>query len=116
MWTDNAKELLSQVEVMQDAMMNYVWSSQSGTLPTSSIELEKAAIGEATVESESVRPTWHQAPIMGGLAIGLNVFISAIEIRKLLVEYLTDGEPMRFLILISLPFQFCVLQFFLVSP
>jgi hypothetical protein len=31
------------------------------------------------------------------------------------VEYLFDGETMRLLILLSLPFQFCVVQFFLVS-
>jgi hypothetical protein len=34
---------------------------------------------------------------------------------KILIEYLTDGEAMRFLILICLPFQFAICHFFLVS-
>jgi hypothetical protein len=66
-WTDNVKDLLPHMEVMQTAMMDFLFR------PNASLE-------EKQLE-EQQRPTWHQSPILVGLTVGLNILVSALSIR-----------------------------------
>jgi hypothetical protein len=74
MWTDNVRELLAQIESMQDAMMDYIYSGPA-TAGASEKLAEKADV------VQSIRPSWHQAPLMGGLSTGLNIFLACATIR-----------------------------------
>lgn len=134
-WTDNVKDIMSELENLQEAMMDYVWLDG---------DIDNRSAEEAVVEKVYSRPTWHQSPLSCGLTVGLNVFIQALGIResplhskecnrsagrshhltcsilslagKLMTEYYVDGGAMRFLIILSMPFLFCVVHFFLVRP
>lgn len=76
MWTDNVRELIAQITATQDAMMDYIYAGPENAVYKSEKIAEEAAI------VYSNRTTWQQAPLMGGLATGLNVLLACATIRQ----------------------------------
>lgn len=72
MWTDHADQLLGQIESMQDSMMSYLWRGVGST----EVAAEPRTLEEGEEPTFTPRPTFHQAPIQVGLAVGLNVFVN----------------------------------------
>lgn len=54
------------------------------------------------------RPTRLFAPVYNGIGAALALALTLDVVRKLLVEYWLDGEKLRFLLIIIIPFLFCV--------
>ncbi|CDU25157.1 uncharacterized protein SPSC_04991 [Sporisorium scitamineum] len=81
---------------------------------------EKEVSGEDLVDQlESGEPKLEEgrsvnmfAPLYTGLSLGLNLFLSGLLIRRLLIESLLDGRWLRMTIALALPFIMCIIQFF----
>ncbi|KIM25812.1 hypothetical protein M408DRAFT_204530 [Serendipita vermifera MAFF 305830] len=58
------------------------------------------------------RPTRLFAPIYNGLGAALGLALTLEGLRKLLIEYWTDGQLTRFSLIATFPFLFCVSLFF----
>ncbi|TKY85615.1 hypothetical protein EX895_005777 [Sporisorium graminicola] len=81
---------------------------------------EKGFSGEDLVEQlESGEPQLEEgrsvnmfAPLYTGLSLGLNIFLSGLLIRRLVIESLLDGRWIRMTITLAVPFIMCIIQFF----
>ncbi|KZV93948.1 hypothetical protein EXIGLDRAFT_835361 [Exidia glandulosa HHB12029] len=70
------------------------------------VDLEKG-----TLKHKS-RPTQLFAPVYGGLATALTIFFIGCGVNVLLQEAMLDGGYLRFALLLTAPFVFCVALFF----
>ncbi|KAG8792494.1 hypothetical protein FRC17_008591, partial [Serendipita sp. 399] len=61
------------------------------------------------------RPTRLLAPIYNGIGAGLCLYFMGNGVGMLLREYWIDHDPMRFALVVTVPFLFCVSLFFAMS-
>jgi cellulose synthase/poly-beta-1,6-N-acetylglucosamine synthase-like glycosyltransferase len=66
-------------------------------------------------EKEVKRPTKLIAPIYNGLGVALALFFMGGGLRMLIMEFLLDGDFVRFALVATMPFLFCVSLFFSTS-
>ncbi|KAJ3534694.1 hypothetical protein NM688_g7097 [Phlebia brevispora] len=67
---------------------------------------------EQTADGPSPRPMRMLAPFYGGLATALSIFFIGSGIATLVEEAVLDGTYLRFALLVTAPFLFCVSLFF----
>ncbi|GAA5948186.1 hypothetical protein JCM10213_007061 [Rhodosporidiobolus nylandii] len=126
-WSDDVQQLVPAAQNLSDLMLNYIWE-QHDLLESSDEEQEPdvpkpeavAAVDTADVEAQGEekphkrRPVGLISPLHVGLALGINVFVNMLTIKTLIIEYLADHYWPRLLIVLAVPLQFCVSQFFCV--
>ncbi|KAI0919925.1 hypothetical protein AcV5_001863 [Taiwanofungus camphoratus] len=67
---------------------------------------------EKTAEGPSIRPVRLFAPVYNGLGAALSIFFIASGINVLIQESVLDGTYVRFALLVTTPFLFCISLFF----
>lgn len=67
---------------------------------------------ESNDKTSKKRPIRLFAPIYNGLGAALGLLLTLEALRKMLAEYWLDGGKLRFVLLVTLPFLFCVSLFF----
>lgn len=71
--------------------------------------------GDIEADKPATRPTRLFAPVYNGLGAGLCLYFMGTGIKMLLEEYWLDHDPMRFVLVATIPFLFCVSLFFAMS-
>lgn len=69
---------------------------------------EKGAEGDEGNSGPAKRPTRMFAPVYNGIGAALGLALTLEGLRKLLIEYWTDGGLSRFSLIVTFPFLFCV--------
>ncbi|WWC59194.1 uncharacterized protein I303_101743 [Kwoniella dejecticola CBS 10117] len=87
-------------------------ADDKGSVKTKEEDLDPEDIAKREMRRKwRERPVMMIAPVSDGLAIMLLITIISLGIRTLLKEYLLDGKPMRFVLLIFAPGLMCVATF-----
>lgn len=83
------------------------WTTSKGKKGLSSGDRTEQ-LGNAEADGPEARPIRLFAPIYGGLGAGLSLFFIGSGTNILVREWMLDGSFIRFALLVTAPFLFCV--------
>ncbi|BGP57371.1 hypothetical protein JCM8202_005788 [Rhodotorula sphaerocarpa] len=120
LWSDDVATLTPQAQTLSDLMLAYIWREQddaeleAGKEGVAALATTEASSDVEALEVGKRRPIGLLSPLHVGLAVGINAAVQLLTIEVVVREFLEDGYWPRFFILLAIPFQFCVSQFFCV--